>query len=82
MSENGVWASRAQRRGRFGKAGLQTRDNPKHALTRKGVLLGPSYAGKSVGSQSGLIRRSAGVRFPLPLPLSGCASKRESRVGL
>ena len=41
MSENDVWASSALRRGRFGKAGLQACDNPKHVLTGMGVLLSP-----------------------------------------
>lgn len=41
MSENEVWASCALFRGRFGKAGVQARDNPKHVLISKGVLLSP-----------------------------------------
>lgn len=43
MSENGVWAPCALRRGRSGKAGVQTRDNPEHVLTVKGVLLSPLH---------------------------------------
>lgn len=43
MSENGVWVTCALRRGRSGKAGVQTRDNPEHVLTVEGVLLSPLH---------------------------------------
>ena len=91
MSENGVWASSALRRGRFGKAGLQACDNAEACSDGNGCPSQPSksfYAGKSVGSQGGLIRRSTRVRFPLPLlffrrvPLSGWQLVLKTRVGI
>lgn len=41
MSENDVWTPCVLCRGRSGKVGVQTRDNPEHAQTNKGVLLSP-----------------------------------------